>query len=72
LIRLPIRKGILEKPLRRKLGYLLAAFFNQASHPMKHACLGLRLADCRQRIKLIVKRAVGWDGGYLQSRTALR
>jgi len=53
-----MRKKFLEKLLRRKQGYLLTAFLNQAAHPMQHACLGLFLADRARGIKLIVKRDI--------------
>jgi hypothetical protein len=55
-----------EKLLRRKLRYFLAAFLDQAAHPMEHACLGLGLAGHHRGVKLIVKGIVGWRGGYLK------
>ena len=59
-------RGILEKFLRRKFRYFLAAFFDQIADPMEHACLGLGLAGHHRGVKLIVKGIVGWRGGYLK------
>lgn len=62
----------LEKLLRRKQRYLLAASLDQVSDPVQHACLRLFLAYCRPGIKLIVKRNIGRGSGYCQRRTRLR
>jgi hypothetical protein len=66
------RPGTLEKLLWRKQSYLIAAFFDQGAYPMKHSRLGLLLADLHRRVKLIVKRNIGWGGGDSQSATVLR
>ena len=39
---------------------------------MKHSRLGLLLANLHRRVKLIVKRNIGWGGGDSQSATVLR
>ena len=61
----------LEYSLRRKKGYLLTAFFDQAADPVQNACLGLLAVDRSRRIKLIVKRNVGGSGGDAQRRLAV-
>lgn len=62
---------VLEKLLRRKQGYLLAALFDQVADPMEHTCLRLSLAGHNRGIKLVVKRIVSRRGGYFQGRTPL-
>ena len=64
--------NILEELLRRKQSYLLSAFFDEAAHPVEHACLGPLLANHIQGIKLIVKRNISWGGGDYQRWTCLR
>jgi hypothetical protein len=61
-----VRPMILEKFLRRKQRYLLAAFFDQVADPMEHACLGLSLAGHHGGIRLVVKGIVSRRGGYFK------
>jgi len=63
--------GVLEKLLRRKQGYLLAAFFDQVADPMEHACFRLRLRRCIRREKFIVKRKVSRGRRHFQGRMIL-
>ena len=65
-------REFLEKLLRRKQGYLLTAFLNQAAHPMQNACLGLFLADRARGIKLIVKRNISRSCCYFKARMGMR
>jgi hypothetical protein len=67
-----MRNEFLEKLLRRKQGYLLTAFLNQAAHPMKYACLGLFLAGRTRGIKLIVKRNICRSRRYFKTRMGMR
>jgi hypothetical protein len=67
-----MRKKFLEELLRRKQGYLLTAFLNQAAHPMQYACLGLFLAGRTRGIKLIVKRNISRGGRYFKTRMGVR